>query len=218
MLDLFESRRADKQIIDVVGGEADVPTIFEYIVGIIWYRLSEYKGKILEFMNLSLDANLLPRTHAGGGESDIVYKYNQTSDYPAHTLLIECTLMEGTTQRRGEMEPVSRHLANYMLDNDKKAYCTFVSNNLHPSVMSDFRMRKNAPFYRSKTEHVEGMKILPLHTQELKKLIIKEMTYKDLYHIFEQAYEDNETSSPVQWYENTIKDIINSYSRPNSDT
>ncbi|SET20182.1 AlwI family type II restriction endonuclease [[Clostridium] polysaccharolyticum] len=49
------------------------------------------------------------------------------------TLLIQnflIVLMEGTTQRHGEMEPVSRHLANYMIDEDENAYCTFVSDNL----------------------------------------------------------------------------------------
>ena len=46
---------------------ADIPTIFEYLLGISWYKISERKGNILEFMKLSLDANLLPKTHAGGG-------------------------------------------------------------------------------------------------------------------------------------------------------
>ena len=212
MLDQFESRKEDREIIDSVGSEADVPTIFEYIVGIIWYRLSEYQGEILEFMNLSLDANLLPRTHAGGGESDIVYKYSQTSDYPAHSLLIECTLLRGTAQRHSEMEPVSRHLANYMLNHDANAYCTFVSNNLHPSVVSDFRMRKNGRFYpNNDNEYVENMKILPLHTQELKELVIKGMTYKELYKIFQTAYLADDILAPKQWYDTYIKNKIQEF-------
>ena len=212
MLNQFESREEDRKIIDSVGSEADIPTIFEYIVGIIWYRLSEYQGKILEFMNLSLDANLLPRTHAMGGESDIVYKYSQTSDYPAHSLLIECTLLRGTAQRHNEMEPVSRHLANYMLNHDANAYCTFVSNNLHPSVVSDFRMRKNGRFYpNNDNEYVANMKILPLHTQELKELVIKGMTYKELYKIFQTAYLANDILAPQQWYDIYIKNKIQKF-------
>ncbi|MCM1579196.1 MAG: AlwI family type II restriction endonuclease, partial [Ruminococcus sp.] len=108
----FETRQSDNEIMSVMSCEADVPTIFEYITAVAWYRKSGYKGKILDYMNLSLDVNLLPRTHAGGGMSDIVYKYKACNSYPAHDLLIEYTLMEGTTQRHGEMEPVSRHLAN----------------------------------------------------------------------------------------------------------
>lgn len=205
MLDAFETRDKDAELINIVGAEADVPTIFEYIVAVAWYRLSGYRGKILEYMNLSLDMNLLPRTHAGGGESDIVYKYEKTPFYPKHTLLIECTLMEGTVQRHGEMEPVSRHLANYMIDEDENAYCTFVSTDLHASVVSDFRMRKNSPYYRNDTEHVDGMKIMPLHTRELKCILEKDMSYAQLYQIFEAAYVSTDIQAPPEWYKTCIK-------------
>ena len=65
-------------------------------------------------MNLSLEADLLPKTHAGGGEADIVWKYEMTYEYPKHTLLIEATLADGQNQRRMEMVPVSRHLGDYV--------------------------------------------------------------------------------------------------------
>ena len=205
MLDKFETRDQDSDLISIAGGEADVPTIFEYIVAVAWYRISGYSGKILDYMNLSLDMNLLPRTHAGGGESDIVYKYSETPYYPAHSLLIECTLMEGTTQRHGEMEPVSRHLANYMIDEDENAYCTFVSNNLHASVVSDFRMRKANPYYRNDNEHVDGMKIIPLHTRELRTIIEKKMSYAQLFKIFESAYVSTDVQAPTEWYNTCVK-------------
>ena len=159
-------------------------------------------------MNLSLDANLLPRTHAGGGMSDIVYKYDATTEYPQHDLLIECTLMESTTQRHGEMEPVSRHLLNYMLDVNDNAYCTFVSSNLHPMAISDFRGRKKMPMYRNDTEYVDGMKIIPLHTNELKTILSNSLTYSTLYKLFDDAYNDDERIAPPKWYEERIKNII----------
>jgi hypothetical protein len=205
MLDKFETREQDSELISIAGGEADVPTIFEYIVAVAWYRISGYSGKILDYMNLSLDMNLLPRTHAGGGESGIVYKYSETPYYPAHSLLIECTLMEGTTQRHGEMEPVSRHLANYMIDEDENAYCTFVSNNLHASVVSDFRMRKSNPYYRNDNEHVDGMKIIPLHTRELRTIIEKKMSYAQLFKIFEAAHLSTDVQAPPEWYNTCVK-------------
>lgn len=209
MLPKFENRKFDNELINMVGGDADVPTIFEYIVGIAWYRLSNYKGKILDYMKLSLDANLLPRTHAGGGKSDIVYKYEDSEEYPSHTLLIECSLMEGTNARRGEMEPVSRHLANYMIDQDMNTYCTFISNNLHSSVISDFRMRLHSPWYRTDTEGVDGMKIIPLHTAELGTLLKKNIRYSQLYNLFMKACEI-EVNVPPQWYVTCIRDKISS--------
>lgn len=204
----FESRRNDGMIIQTVGGEADVPTAFEYIIAIAWYRLSGYIGNVLEYMNLHINADLLPVTHAAGGESDIVYKYPETTSYPAHTLLIECTLMESTTQRRGEMEPVTRHLMNYMIDEDPNAYCAFVSNNIHASVVSDFRMRKNMPTYRNDTEHVDGMKIIPLRTIELRGIIEKELSYSQIYQLFEEAYDADVLIAPPQWYHDYVVEKI----------
>lgn len=159
-------------------------------------------------MNLSIDTELLPRTHAGGGESDIEYVYEATADYPGHTLLIECTLMEGTTQRHGEMEPVSRHLSNYMIDKDPNAYCTFVANNLHATVVSDFRGRKSIPYYRNDTEHVDSMIIIPLHTRELRTAIEKHLKYKQLYRLFEAAFQDTSVSAPPEWYEQCVRGEI----------
>lgn len=117
-----------------------MPTIFEYIVGIVWYKISNRKGRILDYFNLSLDADLLPKTHAAGGMEDITYRYNATPDYPDHTLLIEATLAEANAQRRMEMEPVSRHLGDFLLRNNRQeAYALFVTPFLHLNVISDFR-------------------------------------------------------------------------------
>ena len=145
---------------------ADIPTIFEYILGITWYIISEKQGNVLEYMNLSLEADLLPRTHAGGGEADIVWNYEETKQYPKHTLLIEATLADGSNQRRMEMEPVSRHLGEYCLKNpDKEAYCIFITTFLNMNVISDFRARKFMIYYNADgTKSVDGMKIIPIQS------------------------------------------------------
>ena len=57
---------------------------------------------------------LLPKTHAGGGMADIVYKYIGNEIYPTHTVLIEATLSEKVGQRSMEIEPVTRHLGEYL--------------------------------------------------------------------------------------------------------
>lgn len=123
LLDDFENRN-DDEINQLVTDNADIPTIFEYVLGIVWYKVSGRKGKLLHYLKLSLDANLLPITHAAGGEADIVYEYQGCSSYPNHGLLLEATLADGTNQRRMEMEPVSRHLGRYLLrTQNKNSYC-----------------------------------------------------------------------------------------------
>lgn len=71
MFDWFKNR-TDDEIQKMVTDNADVPTIFEYILSLAWYKISERKGKILDYLKLSLDSDLLPKEHAQGGEADIV--------------------------------------------------------------------------------------------------------------------------------------------------
>lgn len=208
LLDDFDNRN-DDEIKKKVTDNADAPTIFEYILGIIWYKVSGYKGRILDYMKLQLDVNLLPITHAAGGEADIVYEYGATQDYPAHTLLLEATLADSTNQRRMEMEPVSRHLGNHLLRTQNKfSYCLFVTNYLDKNVISDFRMRKLMPFYdtRNDSSYVLGMKIIPLQTSDLRSIIITEKKYSDLYPKYENAYQKDPTMMPVYWYETCVRE------------
>ena len=208
LLDDFDSRN-DDEISKKVTDNADTPTIFEYVLGIIWYKVSGYKGRILDYMKLSLDANLLPITHAAGGEADIVYEYAETKDYPAHTLLLEATLAESTNQRRMEMEPVSRHLGNHILrTNNKSSYCLFATNYLDMNVISDFRGRKNMFFYdtRDASRYVHGMKIIPLQTSDLRSILMTKRTYSELYLKYEKAYQKDAGMMPLYWYETCVKE------------
>ncbi|HOV27201.1 MAG TPA: AlwI family type II restriction endonuclease [Pseudobacteroides sp.] len=142
LLTCFETRD-DLRIEELVTDEADIPTIFEYIIAIVWYKVSERQRNIIDYMQLSLEANLLPKTHAAGGYADIIYEYEACQEYPKHSLLIEATLTEGINQRRAEMEPVSRHLGEHRLKyGNPFDYSLFISTYLHKNVVTDFRYRK----------------------------------------------------------------------------
>ena len=208
MLMTYFENRDDEKIQDAVTRNADIPTIFEYILAITWYKISGRQGKVLDYMNLSLDADLLPITHAAGGHEDITYKYEATEDYPAHTLLIEATLANSKNQRRMEMEPVSRHLGDYLLSHpEEDAYCVFATTFLHVNVVADFRMRKNAPYYSTNgLEVVNEMKIIPFQTREIKTIMQTHVTYAELYRIFEQAHQS--IIAPNMWYQQEIVNVI----------
>lgn len=207
LMSAFENRR-DSDIRAMVTNNADIPTIFEYVLAVVWYKISGRTGKVLEYMNLSLDADLLPITHAAGGHEDITYKYSATTEYPAHTLLLEATLAGGANQRRMEMEPVSRHLGDYLLThNGEEAYCVFATTYLHINVVSDFRSRKQTPYYSTDgSAHVDGMKIIPLQTDEIKTIIEQHITYAQLYAIFAKAF--NSSAKPDTWYRQEIEEQL----------
>ena len=194
-------KRADKEIQTLVTDDADIPTIFEYILGIAWYKISGRKGDILSFMNLSLEADLLPKTHAGGGEADLVFQYEASEDYPIHSLLIEATLADSTNQRRMEMEPVSRHLGEYMLTHKGlESYCVFITNFLHINVISDFRNRRKMEYYGGKNgeEVINGMMITPIESELLIAILQKGITYAQLYKLFHEMQES--LLAPKEWF------------------
>lgn len=188
LLDCFE-KRDDKMIEQLVTEDATIPTIFEYILGIIWYKVSERSGDILKFMKLSLEANLLPKTHASGGAADIIYEYDSCPDYPSHSLLLEATLSAKNNQRKMEMEPVSRHLGDYRAkSNNPFDYSVFVTTYLDANVFSDFRFRKIMP-YKKEDKLIEGMKIIPIDTHSLKLILQNGIKYKYLYKILDKYHD-----------------------------
>ncbi len=208
LLSMFEDR-SDDELNKYITDAALVPTLYEYIVGIAWYQISERQGDILEYINLSLDANLLPKSHAGGLMADIVYQYEANQYYPKHSLLIEATLSEKGGQRIMEMEPVSRHLGEYSIANKgSECYCVFAPTNLNPNIVCDFRMRKNASYVKfDGTDSIRGLKIIPFASSELKTALINDISYKSLYEIFADAH--NSEAEDIDWYAAEIVDRLN---------
>lgn len=205
LLDNFDNR-TDGEISQMVTDNADIPTIFEYVLGIIWYKASGRRGKVLDYLKLSLDANLLPITHAAGGEADIVYEYKQTMDYPEHSLLLEATLADSTNQRRMEMEPVSRHLGNHLLrTGNKNSYCVFATSFLHINVIGDFRMRKMIMYCdpQDPDRYVSDLKIMPLCTNDLRCIVEHKISYSKLYKHFCKAH-DAQEMHPQKWYDDYV--------------
>ncbi|MBQ6103266.1 MAG: AlwI family type II restriction endonuclease [Kiritimatiellae bacterium] len=211
LLAMMENRtkKNDEAIRQSVTKDADIPTIFEYLVAIAWHYVSGGRGDVAAFANLSLDPGFLPKTHAGGGKADIVWKYaDNPPHYGKHALLIEATLSEKDTQRRMEMEPVSRHLGEYLLNHadDKGAYCVFVSTHLNLNVVSDFRGRKTMLFYSDDGQSaVRGMKIVPLDTALLRTLLDSGVSYSDLHGVFERLFQMER--EPREWFDELRREL-----------
>lgn len=176
-------------------------------------------------MKLSLDNALLPKSHAGGGTADIVYKYYQSDrrGYPDHTLLIEATLTEDTNQRRTEMEPVSRHLAEYILQNntftkvsennkvdrkDQAAQAIFIATHLDTNTRDDFYARRFTQYSKKGVSaKLSGTNIIGINTKTLTKLIQGNITYSNIYPLL-QEYFSSKTESPDEPYQKFIHSII----------
>lgn len=209
--------RKDSALMKEITYNADIPTIFEYIIGIAWYKISDKEGDILEFLNLTLDNNLLPKVHAKGGLPDIEYKYQDSNYYKKHDLLIEATLTDSTNQRSAEMEPVSRHLGESIKStNNINNYAIFVAPKLNERLILDFRNMKTRLYpskkncsikglekiNNSRQKYINGLKIIPITVGILKEILKKDWNYKYIYKIFDEAYKSN--ISDKYWYNEKI--------------
>ena len=108
-----------------------------------------------------------------------------------------------------EMEPVSRHLGMHLIRTENlNSYCVFATTYLDINVTSDFRNRKNSFFYdpQDPTKYINGMKIIPLDTSVLKSVVSCQHKYRDLYVIFEEAY--NANLNPLEWYNSFVRNPI----------
>lgn len=207
ILPLFNTRH-DRRIQNLVTDSATVPTIYEYVIALAWYYIDNRNIDFILNAGLSLDNNMLPKSHAVGGSSDFEY------DYGNHKLMIEVTLTDGTNQRRAEMESVSRHLGNMLLrisDENKRreSYGIFIASYLDRNVLNDFRSRRLVPWENSRGEYINGMNILPLDTDDIIAILSSNENYIDLKERFIMLINDNEPRGS-QWYTNTVKPLINS--------
>lgn len=206
ILEIFDQYSANRDLYaerlkELVTPGATPSTILEYILAIIWYKLSGRVGSVLDYMKLSLEADLLPRSHAVGGAADIVYQYKiPTASYPQHDLLIEATLSDGTAERIMEMEPVTRHLTNHIATSgNTHDYCVFVAPRLQTNLINDFRSRKFSGGYLNDT-FVESLKIIVLTVLQVKSLLDNKISYATLYKCFDDVFK-SEQRRGMEWGE-----------------
>ena len=181
--------------------EATIPALFEYLLGISFYWLSEKQVRISDILNSGLDANLLPKTHTAGGQADIVVRCKD-KDY-----LIEATLSDNDGQRKMEAEPVPRHLAKHILEVNPNALALFVAGQLDRNNLVVLRNYKYSPWYYSDEDSVETMNILPLSVSNMIYLLKHEKDFNKLENKFETVL-NSETKDGFKWYTNEINPIF----------
>lgn len=181
--------------------DATIPALFEYLLGISFYWISQKKIKVSDVLDSGLDSNLLPKTHAGGGKADIVIKSL------ARHYLIEATLSENDGQRKMEAEPVPRHLAKHILEGNENSLALFVAGQLDPNNLVVLRNYKFSKWY-GKDQSVDSMDILPLSVENMIYLLKEEMDFE----LFESKVDEllgSQHRDGKEWYDNEIDKEFN---------
>lgn len=192
---LLFSTREDSKIKAEVSEFATVPTIYEYIVAIAWFYISKEDFFITKSLNLTLDGNMRPLSHAAGGSGDIVI------DYEDLTLMLEVTLMNSQAQKRGEWEPVLRHATNLTVDAYPKNVITlFIADELDENTVNIWRAVASVPLRSSnKNEMADLVKIFPLENKELLHMLKNNSHEKKLLQAIDESYTELSGNFDLEW-------------------
>lgn len=209
ILALFADRTNDNKIKEAVNPDANVPTIFEYIVGIAWFYFSGCRINLLKSFNLALSANFEPLMHAGGGHGDIViYEKDKV-------VMLEVTLMNANSQKRGEWEPVLRHSANLKIEEEsnglKRDVTTFfIADEFDYNTINIWKAVSSVSLQSSndKSKFTSNVIIMPVSTGELSVLIGKADKYDEIIGSVRTLFENSRIDFDINWRKKFISQII----------
>jgi len=201
LLALFSNRANDSKLKKEVSESADVPTIYEYIVGIAWYYLSNKDFNLYDCFNLTLNADFAPEMHAGGGQGDIVIDYDDKS------IMIEVTLMNKAAQKRGEWEPVLRHSINNKVGKyPKESFTFFIADELDYNTINIWRAVAAVPLESTTTkEKVNGVVIMPFSNQEICSFLNKNIKSIDIISEVKKSYLTIPQITDDNWRKNILE-------------
>ena len=209
ILALFSDRTNDSKIKETVNSDASVPTIFEYIVGIAWFYFSGCRINLLRSFNLTLSADFEPLMHAGGGQGDIViYEKDKV-------VMLEVTLMNANSQKRGEWEPVLRHSANLKIEEEssglKREVTTFfIADEFDCNTINIWKAVSSVLLQSSndKSKFTSNVIIMPVSIGELSVLIDKSSKYDEIISTVRTLFENSRIDFDINWRKRFISQII----------
>lgn len=204
LLPLFSDRKNDSRIKKEVNDAATVPTIYEYIVAITWYYISNKDFDLYGSMNLTLNADFEPVIHAGAGEGDIVISYDDM------VIMLEVTLMNKQAQKRGEWEPVLRHSLNLKAANESKETITFfIADELDPNTVNIWRAVAAVPLESTNTHQaVNGVVIMPFTNREIGCFLDQNVTREEIVEKVKDSFAKVPQITDVKWHEDIINGLV----------
>lgn len=209
ILRLFADRSHDRQIKEMVSQDASVPTIYEYIVGIAWYYFSGKRIDLLGSYNLTLSADFEPLVHAGGGQGDIViYEKDKV-------VMLEATLMNANSQKRGEWEPVLRHSINLKVEEEtaktgREVTSFFIADRFDYNTINIWKAIAAVPLQSTveRDKFTDNVVIMPVRSEELCSLMDQHREYDGMIARVHELFEVDKVSFDINWRDKFMKKVI----------
>lgn len=204
LLPMFSDRTKDTRIRKEVNDSATVPTIYEYIIGIAWYYISNKEFDLYNSLNLTLNADFEPVIHAGGGDGDIVIHYEEI------VVMLEVTMMNKQAQKRGEWEPVLRHSLNLKAASEPKETITFfIADELDYNTVNIWRAVAAVSLESTNTHSmVDGVVIMPFTNGEILAFLEKDVYYKNIINVVKDSFSKVPQITDIKWHEEVMTTLI----------
>lgn len=209
ILQLFADRSHDRRIKEMVSQDASVPTIYEYIVGIAWYYFSGKRIDLLGSYNLTLSADFEPLVHAGGGQGDIViYEKDKV-------VMLEATLMNANSQKRGEWEPVLRHSINLKVEEEtsesgRVVTSFFIADRFDHNTINIWKAVAAVPLQSTveRDKFTDNVVIMPVCSEELCSLMDQPREYDAMIARVHELFEVDKVRFDINWRDKFMKKVI----------
>lgn len=209
ILEMFSDRNNDELLKEIVGPEASVPTIYEYIVGIAWYYFSGKRIDLLDSYNLTMSANFEPLIHAGGGQGDIVIYTDE------RVVMLEATLMDTNSQKRGEWEPVLRHSINLKAEEEinntnRDVISFFIADNFDNNTINIWKAIASVPLQSTthREKYTDNVIVMPINNNELNNLMDKSEEYNNIINNIIELFTRDISNFNMNWRDEIISEIM----------
>lgn len=147
--------------------------------------------------------------HAGGGQGDIViYEADKV-------IMLEATLMNASSQKRGEWEPVLRHSINLKVEEEtantgREVTSFFIADSFDYNTINIWKAVAAVPLQSSndKDKFTDNVVIMPVNTDELSSLIDKSSEYDEIISKVHKLFEVDKINFDIEWREKFMGAII----------
>ena len=163
-------------------------------------------NKPYEARGFNIDQDYLPVGTASGGGSDMVFEFEN------YVIAVEVTMSTNSRQEAMEGEPVRRHVADLVLNNEKPVYGVFVANKIDSNTAETFRI---GVWYNQNDEKM-ALRIVPFTLKQFseyfKFMFEKKTVNPDVFlELFNKCFEAKDGKGGPEWIQE-IEKIINLHS------
>lgn len=129
-------------------------------------------------------------------------------------IMLEATLMNANSQKRGEWEPVLRHSVNLKIDEEsstnREVTTFFIADSFDFNTINIWKAISSVPLQSSsdKDKYTDNVIIMPINNDELSKLMDRKNEYNSIIQQVRKLFLKDITSFDKDWREKFISTVI----------